>query len=339
MNIPELSYGCVHCGYSCQGLEAELSQAESEALDPEAVVVRDSRYWLRKEPCGSCHFLLPEGPEGRCDLHRRLGLEAKPRPCREFPFRALDTPGGVFLGASFACRAIATGQGPALREQNFSLATRTLPSFPLAPGIELDWKRYVEWELRSRDLLRAQGAMGLWSAPLTATYELLGLPPAPPSPLLEQELQAAFRGLLALAEGPMEPETLRQFLQAHTERGSYRSRILGRDVKIDEVLGAWEEPWSRWPEVAGFFEHLLFRKYLLEGPDVHSRLCSLPILAQILQFLVQARALGGSDREEDVLWAIRALEEKLTFHARGLENYLGRCGRAFLEGIALGGGN
>lgn len=342
MNIPELSYGCVHCGYSCQGLEAELSRAEYETIlgtvDPAAVVQRDERYWLRKKGCGSCHFLLPEGAEGRCDLHRRHGLEAKPRPCREFPFRAVETPGGVYLGASFACRAIATGQGPALREQSFSLSPRGLPEYPLAPGLEFDWSRYAEWESRALALLSQQGPAGLWSAPLSITMELLGVPPAPPTPFLEQELQAAFRGLLALAEGPMDREPLMRFLQAHAERGSYSSQVLGCRVDIDAVLRRWEEPWSLWPEVAAFFEHLLFRKYLLEGPDVHSRLCSLPLLAQILQFLVHARRPVGAGRE-DALWALRVLEERLTFHARGLENYLGRCGRAFLEGIALGGGN
>lgn len=342
MNIPQLSYGCVHCGYSCQGLQVELSQTEYETLlrtvDPKAVTVRDQRYWLHKEGCGSCHFLLPEGEQGRCGLHRQHGMEAKPRPCREFPFRLLDTPGGTYLGASFACRAIATGQGPPLREQTFDLPSRSLPNYPLAPGLAFSLATYQEWESRALALLRQQGLAGLWSAPLSVTFELLGRPPAPPSPFLEQELQSAFRGLLALAEGPMEREGLLEFLQAHGERRTYTSGLLGGEVNVGEVLGRWEEPWSLWPEVAGFFEHLLFRKYLLEGPDVHSRLCSLPILAQILQFLVQARCPDGGG-SEDALWALRVLEERLTFHARGLENYLGRCGRAFLEGIALGEGN
>jgi hypothetical protein len=101
---------------------------------------------------------------------------------------------------------------------------------------------------------------------------------------------------------------------------------------VAEVLERWEEPWSLWPEVQPFFEHLLFRKYLLEGPDVHARLCSLPILLQILQFLVSARSPEGGGGE-DVRWALRLLEERLTFHARGLERYLGRCGEAFFRGL------
>jgi Fe-S-cluster containining protein len=335
VNFPDLRYQCVHCGYSCQDLEVELTRTEYETLletvDPQAAVQKGDRYWLRKQQCGSCHFLLSEG-EGRCSLHRSHGMAAKPQPCLEFPFRALATPGGVFVGASFACRAIATRQGPPLSAESVVVRTLELPACPLARGLDFDWPRYLDWEARVDRLLREQGPTGLWSAALETSVEVLGGNARQPSPAMEGELKAVFRGLLALAEGPMDSDELLAFLQAHLEESTYASRIVGGPVDVGNVLGRWEEPWSLWPEVVPFFEHLLFRKYLLEGPDVHSRICSLPIMAQILEFLVLAKTpeQAGPD---DVTWALRILEERLTFHARGLERYLDRCGRAFLEGL------
>lgn len=335
MNLPDLRYECVHCGYSCQGLEVQLSSHEHDQLSsehPGAVAERDGRFWLRKEACGACHFLMTSEGEGRCRLHRDQGAEAKPVPCREFPFRAMETPGGVFVGASFACRAIAQRLGPSLNNQEISVRTLAWTEVPLAPQLPMDWPRYLRWEaLVGQQLLL--GPQGLWSAALEISLEVLQTPPRPPSASMEADLQAAFRGLMALAEGPMDQPTLLAFLQAHAEQGSYVSRILAAPVDIGAVMQRWEEPWSLWPEVVPFFQHLLFRKYLLEGPDVHSRICSLPILAQILEFLVLAKTPSGADRE-DVFWALRVLEERLTFHARGLDGYLGRCGRAFLEGLS-----
>lgn len=335
MNLPDLNYECVHCGYSCQRLQVELSAPEYrelfDAVDPAAVrQSEDGRYWLRKQDeCGSCYFLV-KAEGGRCGLHRDRGAEAKPIACLEFPFRALSTPGGVFVGASYACQAIAQSAGPKLT----SVDARVLeaPTYPLAPGVEMDWDVYLRWEARTLQLLREQGPNGLWSAGLEVTLELLGTSPHPPDPAMEEGLQSVFRGLLALAEGPMEQEQLLAFLQAHQNGGSYHSSLLQGPVNVGEVLARWQEPWSLWGEVQPFFEHLLFRKYLLEGPDVFSRICSLPILLQILEFLVLARNPEGGGGE-DVRWALRLLEERLTFHARGLERYLGRCGEAFLAGL------
>lgn len=312
----------------------ELARPEYEALlqeEPLSVREQDQRAWLRKRSCGSCFFLDEGEAGGRCELHRRRGPQAKPTACLEFPFRAVETPGGVFVGASFACQAIAQRQGPPLTEVR--VRTLTLPETPLAPGAPMDWERYLRWEARIGELLRQTGGTGLWTAALELSLEVLDLPPRSPSPAIEGDLQAAFRGLLALAEGPMDQPTLLAFLRAHTEQTVYPSRILGCPVDVAEVLGRYEEPWSLWPQVQPFFEHLLFRKYLLEGPDVHARICSLPILAQILQFLMLAKRPGAPPSPNDVGWALRVLEERLTFHARGLERYLGRCGGAFLNGL------
>jgi Fe-S-cluster containining protein len=330
LHLPDLRYECIHCGYSCGALHVELSEQEARGLteiEPASVVERDERSWLRKEGCGSCHFLV-EGEEGRCRLHSDRGAAAKPRACREFPFRAVSTPGGLFVGASFACQAIVAGIGPQVSAEMAPPTVMRLPEFPLAPGVELDWERYTRWEARVLGLLRAAGQSGLWRAALETTAELVGRP-VQPTPRMEERLQALFRGLLALAEGFSDPALISGLLEAHIAGSSYDSAWLGGPVEVGAILDRWREPWPLWPALQPFFEHLLFRKFLLEGPDVHSRICSLPLLAQILQFLVLAR---GDEGPAGILWALRGVEERLTFHSRGLAGYLGRCGQAFLEG-------
>ena len=332
MHLPDLHYACVHCGYSCQDLEVEISDVEfarvARLAGPASVEKKNERLWLNKG-CQGCTLLSDDG-EGRCTLHREHGMQAKPRACREFPFRAIETPSGPFVGASFACRAIATRQGPKLSNDSFETRSLQLPPTPLAEGTPFDWERYLRWESRVGELLATKGEIGLWTAALELGCEIQGRPMGPPSAVIEDGLWLLFRGLLALAEGAMDEPTLMAFLQAHQNRGTYHSRLTDSQVNVASVLSRWEEPWSLWSRALPFFEHLLFRKYLLEGPDVYSRICSLPVLAQLLQFLALSRT-DAKPGEEEFLWALRILEERLTFHSRGLERYLGKFGALFLS--------
>lgn len=338
VNLPDLNYECVHCGLSCATFEVELDPLDAENVEklggPEAVTRSRDRLWLKKESCGTCHFFI-DGQDGGCRIHKTQGLRAKPKPCQEFPFRAINTPGGVFVGASFACTAILGRHGPPIQESSVASTPLTFKEYPLAPGIAFDWETYLGWESRVLELFRTQGQVGLWSAGLEFSILALGGGLYQPTESMEDALQSVFRGLLALAEGPWDSESddLFRFLQAQTERGTYQSRLLeGEPVEVDKLLARWEEPWTMWSEVAPFFEHLIFRKYLLEGPSVHARICSLPILAQLLQYLALSHHPDGS-QTTDVHWALRQLETKLTFHARGLENYLERCSSAFLNNM------
>ena len=338
MHLPNLKYECVHCGYSCQDLDVEITAEEyarvSTLAGAESVEEKKGRLWLQKG-CDGCSLLSSELEQGRCRLHHQHGIMSKPRACREFPFRAVVTPDGPFLGASFACRAIATGAGPAVTEDTAEARLLSFPEVEMAPNLPFDWEQYRTWENRVQQALEERGEVGLWGAALELGAELLGGAAAPPTATMEEGLWSLFRGLLALAEGFTEESTLLTFLEAHQQKGRYHSRLTGGVVDVGAILASWEEPWSMWPRAVPFFEHLLFRKYLIEGPDVYSRICSLPVLTQILQFLTRSRAKEIPD-EEDFLWALRILEERLTFHSRGLERYLGRFGTLFLQGLAEG---
>ena len=56
-----------------------------------------------------CVFL---GESGLCDIHARIGVEAKPSPCRQFPFHFTETPAGVEAFLDPACKAVSAGAGP-----------------------------------------------------------------------------------------------------------------------------------------------------------------------------------------------------------------------------------
>ncbi len=46
-----------------------------------------------------------------CVVHKRLGYDAKPYVCREFPFRFIETPRGVVVDVSFVCNEVLHRRG------------------------------------------------------------------------------------------------------------------------------------------------------------------------------------------------------------------------------------
>lgn len=337
MHYPNLRYSCLHCGYSCRTFDVELESVEVATiagLVPDSTTERQRRWFLRRTECGDCVWHRPQRENGQCGLHANYGQEAKPARCRDFPFRAVSTPAGTFVGASFACQAIAEGHGPRLSAGTSSPRPRALPEVPLAPGHPFRLETYLEWECHIQTRMTEQGRAGLAIAAreLAASVGQVAEPER-----LKAALQKLEGSLLALAEGPWNmpggEERLDALLLAHESGGRFYSRVAGTTVDVGEVRRRWEEPWTLWPLAHPFFEHLIFRKYLLEGPDVLSRVASLPTLADLLQFwaLVHARSPSRSDLN----WALRQLEQRLTFHARGGEAFMGHFAAAYLDRFGL----
>lgn len=67
---------------------------------------------------GSCVFL---GAEGRCRIHERFGYEAKPLPCRLFPFVLVPAGDHWRVGLRYACPSAAADRGRALPEHGDAL--------------------------------------------------------------------------------------------------------------------------------------------------------------------------------------------------------------------------
>src|ERR1700722_13394186 len=93
------NWDCHVTGACCKEYAIELSDEECRRIEAQGWDVdRDlsglaagrarglpwSRHFpLNRRPDGSCVFL---SNEGRCRIHERFGAEAKPLPCRLFPF-------------------------------------------------------------------------------------------------------------------------------------------------------------------------------------------------------------------------------------------------------------
>lgn len=77
-------------------------------LDP---IVRDGGEARLRQVDGACVFLETDG---RCAVHAQLGHDAKPVPCRRFPFVVMAHGEQRYVRASFACPTVvaARGAGP-----------------------------------------------------------------------------------------------------------------------------------------------------------------------------------------------------------------------------------
>ncbi len=107
---------------------------------------------------GSCVFL---SEQGRCRIHERFGYQAKPLPCRLFPFVLIPVADHWRVGVRFACPSAARSMGRVvseydsdLREFAGRLAEREkldpLPDGNLVRPPRLQTGQAVEWP----DLLR-----------------------------------------------------------------------------------------------------------------------------------------------------------------------------------------
>ncbi|MCX7718632.1 MAG: hypothetical protein N2111_09580 [Candidatus Sumerlaeaceae bacterium] len=119
----------------------------------EAVVGSGTDAALRAhERTHACVFLCDDK---KCELHRVFGPMAKPSVCLEFPYRYRETPGGIYVGLSFACPSVRGNRGQPVADQRAELADGLVRSFSLrkvadpvrlSSWHELDWPSYLELE-------------------------------------------------------------------------------------------------------------------------------------------------------------------------------------------------
>lgn len=174
LQIPDdVVFECLMCGRCCADFyELPLDEASNQRLDTmdlipmlptedrrppfEASPYREGGRMLRQVQ-GHCCFMTFQK---LCMLHQQLHAEAKPQVCRDFPFWYVETPGGDYVGVSFACTAVLTEKGPAIRERREWLganrphsANRRGIRLPIRLGerIPITWEQYLQIE---SDLLK-----------------------------------------------------------------------------------------------------------------------------------------------------------------------------------------
>src|SRR5262245_61572420 len=133
-HLPVLqNWDCQATGTCCKEYlvtvsDEERQRIESQGWDPEkdlgglppfkrsGLIFR--RYHLNHREDGSCVFL---SEEGRCRIHEKHGYEAKPLPCRLFPFILVPQGDRWGVGVRFACPSAARNKGRSLPEHDSEL--------------------------------------------------------------------------------------------------------------------------------------------------------------------------------------------------------------------------
>ncbi len=180
-HLPEgLRYGCIQCGQSCKMFHGvtveERSQRRVEEIDfrslmPESIrnesflvpspTIAEKMILRRHE--GTCVF---QCADGLCGIHKKHGFAQKPQTCQDFPFRYVETPGGIYVGLSHACTAVLQNVGPAMEEQRASIeeahpransVTNLRDTVRLTHRHEITWDAYLALEGDLRTILHAPG--------------------------------------------------------------------------------------------------------------------------------------------------------------------------------------
>jgi len=147
----------------------------ADALRPAAGLPHGARVVLARGAGGRCVFHEP-GPPGRCAVHARLGEEALPSACRQFPRIATLTPLGVSVTLSHHCPTaasllldeapLAIVESPPAFPSSWPFegldARDALPPF-LRPGVLASWAALEHWEGHAVATL-ADGSRGVAEA-------------------------------------------------------------------------------------------------------------------------------------------------------------------------------
>ncbi len=110
----------------------------------------------------ACIFL---DDDDLCAIHKELGMEAKPLPCQQFPYRPIETPDGLVASFDFACPTVVANEGAPIEEHEAEFrrlaaliaaapsdsATKASPGaggqgVEACPGVPLAWADYLALE-------------------------------------------------------------------------------------------------------------------------------------------------------------------------------------------------
>jgi len=266
---------------------------------------REGRFFARKDSQERCTFLTPQS---LCQLHAEMGAPAKPRGCRQFPFRLTRTPDGIFVGASFYCPSIQDNEGPPLaeyREELEELAAE-LPlwgaqSLIVWQDVRMEWSAYRRLEefLLAQPETELALAQGLWSL---AQFSLQPMRP------LSEYMQKSHSAL----EPPDEPLVL---MQNH-----WFKQLTGH--RLETVGPAPPEPLKR------YLRSLIWRKALIGRRSLLGNLALLYLVPDLVRFWY---AQTGS-----ISQALDQCEFKIVTHPNNLAEQIERMGddfRAHLDAV------
>lgn len=315
--------------------EAALQQSEGSALTSQRQ--------------GRCVFLEDDG---LCAVHRDLGVEAKPRACRQFPFLLRPGPRGVVVGTSFFCPSIQANRGRPLADYEAELRglLEETPLPALDPeGVEVHEGRKLGWrELGAleRFLLRrlkggVEEALGVaffslcrWSAGGGSRLEALLRQTRLPPDRMRARLAATLVGSVEAASPPESP-ALTEALVAGRSVSLRRSGWVGPAPELEsrEPLPSW---WQR--ELRRYLRHLVSGGFLLAPGPLLDRLTVLYLTPLLLAWYcrLSARRRGSTAVEAgDWGWAVSLVERHYVTHATGIEPLVGWISRTYVRQVGF----
>ena len=129
------NWDCHVTGTCCKEYHVALSDAERKRIEEqnwdeekdlgghspfEKIGTFRKRYFLNHREDGSCVFL---NQDGRCQIHEKHGYEAKPLPCRLFPFVLVPVGDHWRVSLRFACPSAAANKGRGVVDHKKDLQT------------------------------------------------------------------------------------------------------------------------------------------------------------------------------------------------------------------------
>lgn len=345
IHYPEMVYDCVMCGRSCR-------QAWSITVDPElqppieaspgAERARQRGYLpltveqpvqVGRDEEGCCSLL---NEEGLCSIHADLGFEAKPFPCRQFPFHPIPSPGGFYLGMSFVCTAVQQSLGRPVQEhapQVEQLVENLIVRHSLEDGAELKvpvdqertvpWAEYLDFEQRLSSQLQPDLLEPMLIHAAFAVAEENPLPPR--LAFVEMVTNMVLASVVCLIEERTPGENRTVISEAFSEGRSFFSPRLQRQVEPILFEPAFREQTLR------YLRHVLFRKFLIQG-DMVGRTLFLAVVVKALDYYAHQTAdLKGrrTPTQEDYFEGLGLVERDVMLHAEGVETMHGLMSHGF----------
>lgn len=306
---PGQNFECGQCARCCRGWRIAVDPQTAQKLKAtpfrKRLEERDGRTFARKDDQDGCTYLTSAQ---KCQLHEELGVAAKPRGCRQFPFRLTRTPDGIFVGTSFTCPSIQKNSGSSLENFRHELEETAL-SLPLlgADGLpvwqecRLPWSGYRELEafVLGHQPVESGLAPALWSL---AQFSL-----APHRPLGEYLVRSA-----AALEPPDEPLML-------MEHHWFHQFLIhcGEKPPLRTSHSAPQEP------LEAYLRSLLHGKMLINRRPLLGNLALLYLLPRFYRFWFEQS--GSLDHSLD------QCERKIASHPNNLDDMVVRMADDFRD--------
>ncbi|MHB2016234.1 MAG: YkgJ family cysteine cluster protein [Candidatus Xenobia bacterium] len=335
--LPGQNFDCNSCGRCCRSTWRILVDPKRTETILHSDVGHEVEAKLGRTPIRdgvtvhdgtACAFL---SADRLCSIHARLGADAKPLGCQQFPFLLTDTPDGTYVGASFYCPTVQQNQGRPLAEHEADLAK--LPAkpigflpIPLGPGHHVTWAEYRGLEASLVERLAEEAPDIAVGRVLTAVCLFLvhqgnlqdrlhSLPPHPPALL---HLGTSFERLVIGTLSATTPEEAPQQTEALSSGGMWRSRHFNWEGPAQEVHDARDRIGNSLDaEITRYLRALVFRKFLALDRPILDNLITLYLVPRLVRFyaavsMLSRPATQWSDADWDA--AVSHVERRVVSH-------------------------